>query len=106
MKGFGESLIFGQKLRVLFEDRLNFVLEFVNFFTLCLEDSVFFLQKGKIGPQEFLDSVGMFVEFGDDGLASGTSFLGLWFVLTFNSVESGDVASLSHEYLNWDKSKF
>jgi hypothetical protein len=106
VKGFGESLVFCQKLRVLFEDGLNFVLEFIDFFALCLEDGVFFLQKSKIGPKEFLDSVGMFVKFGDDGLASGTSFLGLWFVLTFNSVKSGDVASLSHKYLNWDKSKF
>jgi hypothetical protein len=85
----------------LFEDGLNFVFEFVDFFTLGLEDGIFFFQESEIGPEEFLDSIGMFVEFRDDGLAPGTSFLDFWFVLAFGSLISGDVASLSHEYLGW-----
>ena len=85
----------------MFEDGLNFIFEFIDFFALGLEDGVFFFEESEISPEEFLDSVGMFVKFGDDGLAPGTSFLDFWFVLTFSPFISGNVASLSHEYLGW-----
>lgn len=97
MKGFGKSLILSEKLWVLFEYGIDFILKFVDLFALGFEDGIFLFQESEIGSEKFLDSIGMFIKFRNDGFTPGTSFLAFRLFLTLDSVEARNVASLSHE---------
>lgn len=97
MKGFRKSLVFSEKLGVLFKYGIDFILKFIDLFALGFEDGIFLFQESEIGSEKFLNSVGMFIKFRNDGFTPGTSLLAFRLFLTLDSVEARNVASLSHE---------
>jgi hypothetical protein len=81
----------------LFEYGVHLILKFIDLFALGFEDGIFLFQESQIGPEKFLDSIGMFIKFRNDSLAPGTSFLTFRLILALDPIEARNVASLSHE---------